>query len=104
MLPSTQIKLFNASVVHILHYCSEIWGLCKADPIETFYLAFLKSILRVKRSTPNCFVYGELGIYPLSAERKIRVIKYWVKIVSGDMNSNPLILTIYRELLESCKF
>ena len=70
--------------------------------METFYLSFLKYILRVKRSTPNCFVYGELGQYPLYVERKICVIKYWAKIVSGDMSSNPLVLSIYQELLQVC--
>ena len=71
----------------ILNYGSEVWGMRKADPIETFHLSFLKSILGVKTSTPNCFIYGELGAYPLILERKIRVIKYWLKIVR-DINEN----------------
>ena len=74
-LPETQLDLFSSMVSPILNYGSEVWGMRKADPIETFHLSFLKSILGVKTSTPNCFIYGELGAYPLILERKIRVIK-----------------------------
>ena len=82
----------------ILNYGSEIWGLRKADPIEKFHLSFLKSVLNVKLSTPNCFVYGELGVYPLIVDRKIRVIKYWLKIIRGLNVKEHLVHKIYREL------
>ena len=75
-LPQTQLELFSSMIAPILNYGSEVWGLRKADPIETFHLSFLKSILGVKTSTPNCFIYGVLGVYPLIIERKTRVIKY----------------------------
>ena len=65
ILPSVQLKLFNSMVLPILFYGSEVWGLCKADPMETFYMSFLKSILRVKLSTTNIYVYGEFGLVPL---------------------------------------
>ena len=35
----------------------------------------------MKSSTPNCFVYGELGVYPLYIDRQVRMIKYWLKIL-----------------------
>ena len=68
-------------------YGCEIWGFDRADPLERFYLAFLKSILGVKKSTPNCFVYGELGVFPLIIERKVRILKYWLKILKSDETS-----------------
>ena len=68
-------------------YGFEIWGLDRADQLERFYLAFLKSILGVKKSTPNCFVYGELGVFPLIIERKVRILKYWLKILKSDETS-----------------
>ena len=76
--------------------------MARADPVETFHLSFLKSILRVKKSTPNCFVYGELGQYPLALERKIKVIKFWIKIVSQDLECNSLVFKIYQEQLRLC--
>ena len=82
----------------ILSYGSEIWGLRKADPIEKFHLSFLKSVLAVKTSTPNCFIYGELGVYPLSLDRKVRVIKYWLKIVRFLGVKEHYVHKIYREM------
>ena len=100
ILPTVQLNLFNTMVLPILFYGSEVWGLCKADPIETFYLSFLKSVLRVKTSTTNAYVYGELGVFPLYVQRQVRVLKYWAKIVSGGLNDNSFVLKIYKALLE----
>ena len=36
-----------------------------------------------KRTTQNDFVYGELGRYPMFISRYVRIIKYWLKIVTG---------------------
>ena len=87
-------------VYPILNYGSEVWGLRQADPLEKFHLSFLKSVLCVKSSTPNCFVYGELGVFPLIVERKIRVIKYWLKIVRNLGVKEHYVHRIYRELCD----
>ena len=101
MPPSMQLYLFRSVVLPILTYGCEVWGLCKADPIERFHLSFLKSVLNVKTSTPTCFVYGELGIFPLIIERKIRVIKYWLKIIRREREEldNVFARKIYEELM-----
>ena len=70
---------------------------CKAEPIERFHLAFLKTLLCVKSSTPSCFVYGELGVYPLHIERKYRIIKFWLKILNSSTES--YMKKIYLDLL-----
>jgi len=92
-----QIDLFNAMVAPILCYGNEVWGFCKAEPIERFHLAFLKSVLGVKSSTPNCFVYGEVGVYPLHVERKYKIIKFWIKILNASTDS--YMKKIYLELV-----
>ena len=97
LLPSMQIKLFNSLVSPILGYGSEIWGMSKADPMEKLHLSFLKNLLYVKQSTPNCFIYGELGVYPLFLQRQLRVIKFWIKILRSSI-SNPLRL-VYEEMV-----
>ena len=98
IFPITQIKLFNSMVVPILNYGSEVWGLRKADPMEKFHRSFLKYILRVKNSTPNCFIYGELGVFPLYIKRYERVLTYWTKILENKDNENSLVYNIYTEL------
>ena len=97
--PRTQIELFQRIISPVLLYCSEIWGLCKAEAIETFHISFLKNLLGVKKSTPNCYIYGELGLFPLAVERKIRAIKYWAKIIDPEYKGPSYIRRIYTELL-----
>jgi hypothetical protein len=43
----------------------------------------VKTILRLKVSTPNFMVYGELGRYPLEIDIKVRMISYWYKLIQG---------------------
>ena len=99
LLPSSQISLFNTLVSPILYYCCEIWGLCKADPIEKLHLSFLKSLLGVKASTPNCFIYGELGVFPMYLERQVRVIKFWMKCINPDEYISSFVRNMYYEML-----
>ena len=78
-----KIKLFDSMVVPILCYGCEIWGFHKAPDIERVHLKFLKQVLSVKQKTATPAVYGELGRFPLLVERKIRLLKYWQKILKN---------------------
>ena len=57
-----QLHLFVSMIVPILLYESELWGCENLNIIQQFQLFFCKLILGMKSSTPNCMVYGELGI------------------------------------------
>ena len=92
-----QLDLFNSMVLPILFYGCEVWGFSRADPIERFYLSFLKNLLCVKSSTPNCFVYGELGVYPLILERKYRIVKFWLKIIRS--NDERFLKKMYMDMI-----
>ena len=78
-----KIKLFDALVQPILMYGCKIWGFHKANDIEKVHLKFLKQILGVRRQTCNIAVYGEVGRVPLYVLRKVRILKYWYKILSS---------------------
>ena len=57
-----RLDLFDKLIVSILCYGADVWGLIQAPAIERVHLRFfLKTILRVKTSTPNDLVYAELG-------------------------------------------
>ena len=56
ILPSLQIYLFKNIISPILSFEGEVWGLNVATQLETIHLSFLKSILGVKTSKPNCFI------------------------------------------------
>ena len=45
-------------------------------------MKFFKQILNIKKSTPNCIVYGETGVLPLKVDIQSRMIGYWSKLVS----------------------
>ena len=62
---SVQLELFNSLVRPIITYGCEVWGYSCIEIIESLQLEFLKYILHIKKGTPNCFVYGETGQYPL---------------------------------------
>ena len=66
-----QLKMFHTMVAPILLYGCEIWGFENIDVIESLFLQFYKIILGVKKSTPNCILYGELGRFPIEVFVKI---------------------------------
>lgn len=70
-------------VLPILSYGSELWGFHKAPDIERIHLKFLKQILCVRQQTTNAAVFGEFGRFPLLIMRRIRIIKYWFKIMKA---------------------
>ena len=47
------------------------------------HLDFLRSILKMKSSTPLAMVYVEFGRFPLAIQIKTRMIKFWTKILTG---------------------
>ena len=60
---------------------------------------FCKRILCVKESTQNYFVYGELVRFPMIINRYTRIIRYWLKIVTG--NECTLVNALYQDGLRN---
>ena len=56
----------------VLLYGSEIWGYENIKIIEQVHLQFCKRILKVRTTTPNFMVYGELGKFPLEIKAKTK--------------------------------
>lgn len=94
---SVQIELFNSLVRPILTYGCEVWGYAGIEIVESLQLEFLKYILHVKKSTRNCFVYGETGQYPLYIHEYSRLIKFWhkMKVNNDDKMSSCLLKTLH---------
>ena len=55
--------------------------------IEEVQLKYLKFILNIKKSTPNCIVYGETGVLPLKGDIQNRIEAYWSKLVQPETNN-----------------
>ena len=73
--------MFLKTVKTILLYACEICGHGNVDILEQVQLNFLKSILNLKKSSPNCIVYGETGVLPLKIDIQTRIISFWSKLV-----------------------
>ena len=95
---TTKIYLFNTLVVPILTYACEVWGFCKAEQMDRFYLGFLKYLACVRKSVPTAFVYKEFGAFSLATIRQLRIVKFWLKILN--MNDKNPVKIVYNLLLK----
>lgn len=97
---STLLSLFDTYVGSVAGYSSEVWGFHTAPDIEKLQLDFCKSMLGVKRSTPNVMIYFELGRTPLSLTRKLRIFKYWCKLTC---TNNCILKGCYEYMYNECE-
>ena len=81
--PDIQIDLFEKMISPIFLYGCEVWGYGNVEPIEIFYRKFLKRVLGVNKTTPNCMVYGEVGKYPIIHSVNKRMLAFWANISEG---------------------
>ena len=91
-----QLKLFDSMIEPILLYGSEVWGYENLKILEQIHLKSCKRILKVRNTTLNFIVYGELGRFPLEIRVKLRMISYWCKLVN---NEAKLSSSLYRLML-----
>ena len=75
-------RLFDSQVKPILLYGAEIWGMKQRDIIEKVHLFACKKLLGVSAKTPNAFIYFELNRYPLIIDARVKVYKYWLKLLA----------------------
>ena len=81
----TAIRLFDATILPILTYGSEIWALNStldydewdSCPLEKSHLDFIRHILGTNRSVNNPMCRTELGRYPLCIEISCRVVNFY---------------------------
>ncbi len=96
-----QLELFDSMVMPILLYGTEIWGYENCNVIENFHMQFCKCILKVKKSTPHCMIYGELGRVPMNVIIKSRMVGFWQRIMCG--KKEKISVTLYSILYQLSK-
>ena len=79
-----KFKLFDCLVGSVLNYAAEILGFHKGPDVERLHTRHCRSLLGVKKSTNLSALYSELGRKPLLVFREMRLLKYWVKILTTD--------------------
>ena len=92
------LDLFDKMICPVLLYASEVWEPGSNAVIERVHL-ICKYILGLKRSTPNCIVYRELGRYPVDIKIKTSIIAYWSRVVNNQ-NQNKLTSLLYKTLYQ----
>ena len=96
-----QLKLFDQLVQPILLYSSEVWGFENITCLERLHLKFCKYVLKVKMSTPDYMVYGELDRYPLSICIKTRMISFWCNLLQSPQKLSYKIYSLMYNLRNS---
>ena len=84
----TAIRLFDAAILPILTYGSEVWALNStldydkwdSCPPEKSHLDFIRHILGTNRSVNNLICRAELGRYPLCIEINCRIVNFYKHI------------------------
>jgi len=79
-----------------LNFSAEIWGYHKGPDVEIVHTKFCRKLLGVKKSTNVNALYGELGRTPMFVQRKLIMIKYWIKIITS--NEQSLLFKVYNML------
>ena len=77
------LDLFDKIVMPCMLYGGEIFGFKNLDSLETLQLKYAKYALKLKNSTTTCMVYGETGYWPVQYYARIKMINFWISLISG---------------------
>ena len=69
-------KIYDAQVLQILMYRSELWGFQQFAVIEKAHMFACKRFLNVGVQIPNKMIYGDLGRYPIFVTYAILYVRY----------------------------
>ena len=76
-------ELFDHLVLPVFLYGCEVWGFSNIDQLEVLHRKFIKIILGVCTSTPNCMIYGESGRRSVRSIVDSRMISFYARVVNG---------------------
>ena len=92
------MKMFDVQISPILGNASEIWFNGKeVREVEKVHLTYLKTMLKVKKSSCNNAIYAECGQFPLLLKQKVQALKYWERILHLDQSH--LVKKAYNSIL-----
>ena len=78
------LDLFHKIVAPCTLYGAEIYGFKNCSQLETLQHKYLKYALKLKNSTPTSMILGETGYLPLEYHIKIKIMGFWVSLISGN--------------------
>src|SRR3569623_650705 len=78
------LNVWWSMVVPVLNYGSELWGATTFEEAEKVQLEAGRRMLGVSRTLANAVVRGELGWWTMRAQRDLKMLMYWAKLVRLD--------------------
>ena len=95
--PSLFLHVFDKTLVPILDYGGEIWGIYDWEELERTHLFACKHILNANMNTATNAIYAETGRTPLVAKRHVAAIKFAIRLsrFSSDERSKKRITCLF---------
>ena len=90
----TFTKLFDASVVPILNYSSEIWGYQEFTKCDTIVNRAMRYFLGVHRFAATAAIQGDMAWLPLRFRQYMNILRFWNHLVK--MDHSRLVKRIFR--------
>lgn len=84
MPPKLLVELFDIKVMPILLYGAELWGLTGMSEAELVVSNFYRSVLGLHKNASVTVARGELGRHSLMPKIYIKVVKYWLKLITSE--------------------
>ena len=88
------LNVWWSMVVPVLNYGSEIWGATRFEEAEQVQLEAGRRLLGVGRTEAKAVVRGELGWWTMRAQRDMKLLMYWARLVR--MDDTRLVKQVYR--------
>ena len=78
-----QLDVFKKTVLPCMLFGGEMWGFNKSDCLEIVQKKFIKYALKLKSTTATATIYFETGYISTEYEIKIKMITFWVNLLTG---------------------
>ena len=96
MLPlDVIIDLFDKTVLPVMTYGSEVWGISVMEHTQRLQRKFYKIIFHLRQSTATTFLLGETGKAPIDVHIKSRVLNYWLRLCNP-VNKDKIANIVYK--------
>ena len=96
----TSCQLFYKCIIPVITYGCEIWGYDVHRCTENVLYTFCRKQLGVGSKTPIPAVLAECGQWPLFIACQVKLLKYWLKIISFQENS--ILQATYQLMYQLC--
>jgi hypothetical protein len=89
-------------IVPVLNFGAELWGSAKCKEVEAVQLEVGKRLLGVSRKMASPVVRGELGWWSMRAQRDMKLLLYWARLVR--LEDSRLVKQVYRCRREQVRY